>query len=66
MRTPGLELLVGERFFSELKDSRELEAVFHLLDVAQELCELGLIEEGDDWCQESERILERVEEREPS
>jgi hypothetical protein len=64
MRTPGLEHLVGERF--RLADARELEAVFHLLDVAQELCGLGLIEEGDDWCQESERILERVEEREPS
>ena len=64
MRTPGLEQLVGERF--KLADSRELEAAFHLLDVAQELHALGLIEEDDDWCRESALILERVEEREPS
>jgi hypothetical protein len=50
MRTPGIEQLVGERF--ELADAPELEAIFRLLDVAQELYELGLIEAGDDWCQE--------------
>jgi hypothetical protein len=61
---PSIEQLVGERF--ELADARELEAIFRLLDVAQELYELGLIEAGDDWCLESERILERVEEMEPS
>jgi len=64
MRTPGVEQLVGERF--ELADARELEAVFRLLDVAQELYALGLIEADDSWCQESALILERVEEREPS
>ena len=61
MSTPGLEQLVGK-----LKDSRELEAAFRLLDVAQELYALGLIEEDDDWCRECELILERVEERELS
>jgi hypothetical protein len=63
MRTPGLEQLVGERF--KLADSRELEAVFRLLDVAQELHALGLIEADDSWCQECEQILLRVEESEP-
>jgi hypothetical protein len=63
MSTPGLEQLVGERF--KLADSRELEAAFHLLDVAQELYGLGLIEADDSWCQECEQILLRVEEREP-
>lgn len=37
MSTPGLEQLVGR-----LTDSRELEAAFRLLDVAQELYALGL------------------------
>ena len=63
MSTPGLEQLVGERF--ELADSRELEAAFRLLDVAQDLYALGLIEEDDDWCRECEQILLRVEERQP-
>jgi hypothetical protein len=63
MRTPGLEQLVGERF--NLADSRELEAAFHLLDVAQELYALGLIEADDSWCRECEHILWRVEERQP-
>jgi hypothetical protein len=64
MNTPRLEQLVGERI--ELSDARELEAVFRLLDVAQELYMLGLIEADDDWCRESALILERVEEWEPS
>ena len=49
-----------------LTDSRELEAAFRLLDVAQELYALGLIEADDAWCRECEHILERVEERELS
>jgi hypothetical protein len=61
MSTPGLEQLVGK-----LADSRELEAAFRLLDVAQELYVLGLIEADDSWCQESAQILLRVEEREPA
>lgn len=61
MSTPGLEQLVGR-----LTDSRELEAAFRLLDVAQELYALGLIEADDAWCRECEHILERVEERELS
>jgi hypothetical protein len=61
MSTPGLEQLVGK-----LTDSRELEAAFRLLDVAQELYALGLIEADDDWCRECEQILLRVEEREPA
>jgi hypothetical protein len=61
MSTPGLEQLVGK-----LADSRELEAAFRLLDVAQELYALGLIEADGAWCSESEHILERVEEREPA
>ena len=64
MSTPGLEQLVGERF--KLAGSRELEAAFRLLDVAQELYALGLIEEDDDWCRDSALSLERGEEREPS
>ena len=60
MSTPGIEQLVGK-----LADSRELEAAFRLLDVAQELCELGLNEPDDSWCRESGLILLRVEEREP-
>jgi hypothetical protein len=63
MRTSALEQLVGERF--KLADSRELEAAFRLLDLAQELYTLGLIEADDSWCQECEQILQRVEEREP-
>lgn len=61
MSTPGLEQLVGR-----LTDSRELEAAFRLLDVAQELYALGLIEADEAWCRECEHILERVEERELS
>jgi hypothetical protein len=59
MSTPGLERLVRE-----LADSRELETAFRLLDVAQELYALGLIEADDSWCRECEQILLRVEERE--
>ena len=61
MSTPGLEQLVGR-----LTDSRELEAAFRLLDVAQELYALGLIEADDSWCRECEQILLRVEEGEPA
>jgi hypothetical protein len=61
MSKPGLEQLVVK-----LTDSRELEAAFRLLDVAQELYTLGLIEADDDWCRECELILARVEEREPA
>ncbi len=63
MTTPGVERLLGERF--KLADARELEAAFHLLDVAQDLYALGLIEADDSWCRECEQILLRVEEREP-
>ncbi len=63
MSAPRLEQLVGERF--KLADARELEAAFQLLDVAQELYALGLIEADDSWCRECEQILLRVEEREP-
>jgi hypothetical protein len=60
MSTPGLEQLVGK-----LTDSRGIEAAFRLLDVAQELYALGLIEADDAWCRECAQILLRVEEREP-
>jgi len=63
MSALALEQLVGEPF--ELADSRELEAAFRLLDVAQELYALGLIEADDSWCRECEQILLLVEEREP-
>jgi hypothetical protein len=63
MSAPRLEQLVGERF--KLADARELEAAFQLLDVAQKLYALGLIEADDSWCRECEQILLRVEEREP-